>query len=60
MTHVAAPLFEAVGSEAYAKVAEWLRDVAAEGALGWGSEVHAPSVSWLAETVTMFDPATDL
>lgn len=52
--HVAKPLMDAVGPDMYAKVAEWLRDVAAEHAVEADGKVIGPSVSWLAEAVTFY------
>ena len=59
---VAAALYDEIGPYAFAAVATWLRDVAADHALettGNDAKVISPSVSWLAECVTMYDPAHD-
>ncbi len=56
--HVAAKLYERLGPEHFGIVAEWLRDVASEHALETlhPNKIHSPSVSWLAEAVTYYDP----
>ena len=53
-THVAAPLMEAIGPDAFAEVASWLRYVASEHALEYDGKILSPSVAWLAEAVTFF------
>jgi hypothetical protein len=55
---VAAPLYTAVGPDAFAKVSEWLNDVAAEHSLEVypTGQIAAPSVAWLAEAVAFYDP----
>lgn len=54
--HVAKPLYEEIGPEAFYKVAEWLRSVSGEHALETTKGVHSPTVSWLAECVTFYNP----
>lgn len=58
---IAKPLYDAIGADAYAKVAAWLADVAEDSAL----EIVDPeprrvsaSVDWLAETVADYHPET--
>ena len=57
--HVAADLYKTLGPDGFDAVGRWLRDVANEHALGVGDNVHGPSVAWLAEAVTFFDPKAD-
>jgi hypothetical protein len=55
--HVAAPLANTIGPENLNHVAAWLRDVASEHALETtDGKVHSPSVAWLAEAVTYYEP----
>lgn len=56
--HVAMPLYDAIGPEAFAVVADWLRAVASEHALETHPDgrVLSPSVTWLAEAVSFYDP----
>lgn len=51
-----ASLYRAIGSEAFALVAEWMRDIAAETALEWDNRIVSSSTSWLAECLTNYDP----
>lgn len=53
---VAKPLYDAIGSDAFVRVAHWLQDVAADHGLEADGKVISPSVSWLADAVTFYDP----
>lgn len=59
----AAPLYEAIGPEAFALVAEWHRDVASVSAVGveenGETRVISSSVAWLAECVSFYEPEGD-
>jgi hypothetical protein len=54
---VAAPLYEAIGPDAFTEVAHWLQDIAADHGLELDDgKVISPSVAWLAEAVTFYTP----
>ena len=57
--HVAAPLYDKLGPEHFRVVADWLRDVASDFALETENpnKIHPPSVAWLAEAVTFYEPS---
>lgn len=55
--HVAKPLYDALGPDGYTEVAHWLQDVAADHGLERSDGVViSPSVSWLADAVTFYNP----
>lgn len=58
---IAKPLYDSIGPKAFNVVVHWLQDVAADCALETYPEgkVISPSVSWLADAVTFYDPDSD-
>lgn len=57
---VAARLYELLGEPRFSQIGEFLRDVANEHALDVDGKVISPSVAWLAEAVTFYEPPMTL